>query len=807
MLDQPNARANKGDLLIKMAAHALLVGLQEIPIAGVVVKIGHGCWKILRDHQQALPEPERLLQLEQAAACSPDEVRAAAEEAIAELRHQGTSVDAARAEAVTDLIAVMPARIREHTRATLTRAHLHGTTTLVPLSAAASEAEQEAFYTGLFPPRRPQFSPGDALPNHNPAWRLEQLLGVGGFGEVWLARNRQLVDAPRWAVKFCQDAKGARILKREADNLNTLRRKLPTGSPHLVPLTDLQLQAEPYWVAFEYVDGGTLSALLASGPLPWERARRLFEPILAGMAQVHDLGIVHRDIKPANILLTQHQEPRITDFGIGKATAAVDSAARRGGDSFTTTGYGTQGYMSPEQAAGLPADPADDVYALGVLLWEMLAGVGAPLHFEAQVRALDAPQAAKDAIGACRFQPRGERPEHARALLEQLAGRSPKPHPTATPNPEHLREDLAWQRARRKDSIAAYRAYLADQTIQRQHTDEAHNRIDDLTWNAIRRADEVASYERYLADTSIRRAHANEAHGRILELEAAQERERQAQEKAQAQRIAKGEGLTAAEVRQQQRAAAETLGVPLAFHDKLRGGGKGPDMCVIPAGRFWMGSPEDEPEHQANETRHLVTLTRPFALARYAVTRGEWRAYLQATGKKPASDQADDRLPAVNLSWHDAVAYCEWLSEQTGARYRLPSEAEWEYACRAGTVTPFWWGSELTTERANYDGDYPYNNGPKGEDRGKTVAVDQFEPNPWGLYQVHGNVWEWCQDWFADYPEGEQTDPIYDGGGSLRVLRGGGWLNGGRFLRAAYRRGVGPGDRDGVIGLRPARTF
>jgi sulfatase modifying factor 1 len=268
--------------------------------------------------------------------------------------------------------------------------------------------------------------------------------------------------------------------------------------------------------------------------------------------------------------------------------------------------------------------------------------------------------------------------------------------------------------------------------------------------------------------------------------------------------------VDASRVQALQRQVAEAFGKPVLFRDRLKDGGEGPELLIIPLGRFQMGSPNDEPERFDNEgPQHTVTLTRPFALARYALTFEEYEAYCAVTGKDKPSDWGWGRgkRPVIDVSWDDATAYCQWLSEQTGEEYRLPSEAQWEYACRAGTTTPFWWGDTITPKRANYDGNYPYNKGEKGEYRGKTVPVDQFEPNPWGLYQMHGNVWEWVQDWYADYKGEAQTDPIYAQGGSPRVFRGGSWDNRARLLRAAFRDGFEPGRRYDDLGFRPARTL
>ncbi|MFZ4525876.1 MAG: formylglycine-generating enzyme family protein [Chlorobium sp.] len=168
----------------------------------------------------------------------------------------------------------------------------------------------------------------------------------------------------------------------------------------------------------------------------------------------------------------------------------------------------------------------------------------------------------------------------------------------------------------------------------------------------------------------------------------------------------------------------------------------------------------------------------------------------------------DENHPVVGVSWNDADSYCKWRSGKTQQKFRLPTEAEWEYACRAGTSTPFNTGENLTTDQANYDGNNPYNNNPKGKYRSIPVAVDSFAPNPWGLYNMHGNVWEWCSDWYGDkyYDEckakGVVENPEGPVTGSNRVLRGGGWDGHAGRCRSAIRNGVSPVHRFNFVGFR-----
>jgi formylglycine-generating enzyme required for sulfatase activity len=254
----------------------------------------------------------------------------------------------------------------------------------------------------------------------------------------------------------------------------------------------------------------------------------------------------------------------------------------------------------------------------------------------------------------------------------------------------------------------------------------------------------------------------------------------------------------------------------------------------IQGGTFTMGSPKSEVGrelyHSTDETQHKVTVSG-FSMGKYEVTVGEFRRFVNTAGYKTTAEtsgggyvfiggewqqKADanwknpyfsqgDNHPVVMVSWLDAVRYCNWRSSQENLTpaytingenvswnrsangYRLPTEAECEYACRAGTTGPFSTGNNVTTSQANYNGNYPYNNNAKGTYRKKTTDVGSFSPNAWGLYDMHGNVWEWCWDWRGNYSMGAQIDPAGVSLGQTRVLRGGGWGNGARSQRSANR--------------------
>jgi formylglycine-generating enzyme required for sulfatase activity len=239
-----------------------------------------------------------------------------------------------------------------------------------------------------------------------------------------------------------------------------------------------------------------------------------------------------------------------------------------------------------------------------------------------------------------------------------------------------------------------------------------------------------------------------------------------------------------------------------------------PAMVVVPSGSFIMGSPGSENGRYEDEgPQHPVAIGRPFAVGQYAVTFDEWDFCVTdggCNGYKP-SDQGwgRERRPVINVSWSDASAYAAWLSRKTRKPYRLLSETEREYVTRAGNPTPFWWGSSISPLQANYDGTYAYGNGQKGEYRQQTLPVGSFEPSPWGLYQVHGNVWEWTQDcWHTTYSGAPSDGSAWTSGNcNIRIVRGGAWVDSPRALRAAKRSWQALDYRDGSVGFRVARTL
>jgi formylglycine-generating enzyme required for sulfatase activity len=243
------------------------------------------------------------------------------------------------------------------------------------------------------------------------------------------------------------------------------------------------------------------------------------------------------------------------------------------------------------------------------------------------------------------------------------------------------------------------------------------------------------------------------------------------------------------------------------FRDQLRDGSDGPAMIAIPAGEFWMGSPESEEGRGSDERRHRVKIEQPFAIGQYAVTFDEYDRFCANRGRNKLDDESWGRgnRPVINVSWVDALDYTEWLSAQTGQSYRLPTEAKWEYAARAGTETAFWWGNDINPDQANYDWIYTYRTELKRLYRKQTVPVDHFQPNPWGLYQVHGNVWEWTgSEYDRNYGGAETLCANKDTSGIL-AFRGGSWEDEPAWVRSAIRAWNTPASRSNTTGFRLAR--
>jgi len=239
------------------------------------------------------------------------------------------------------------------------------------------------------------------------------------------------------------------------------------------------------------------------------------------------------------------------------------------------------------------------------------------------------------------------------------------------------------------------------------------------------------------------------------------------------------------------------------------------EMMSIPSGKFMMGAPETEKESRNSERPQHEVRVKAFFMGKYPITQTQWRNVAampqvkQELNLDPSSFKGDNR-PVESVSWLEAMEFCERLSRHTRREYRLPSEAEWEYACRAGTTTPFHFGETITTELVNYDGNHPYGEAPKGEYRKETTEVGKFPANKFGLHDMHGNGWEWCADDWHENHEGAPIDAQirikdikkYEDPETLKLLRGGSWIADAQYCRSSFRYRYDAHGRNYDLGFR-----
>ncbi|MFO0846446.1 MAG: bifunctional serine/threonine-protein kinase/formylglycine-generating enzyme family protein [Gemmataceae bacterium] len=613
------------------------------------------------------PPEERREEVAALAQASPAEVRQAVDQAVA-------AVAADQPAEVRHQLGIYLSLIPAAARASLRRPKDPSP----PLDAF----EDPESLLPLLPSRLPRFKPGDR-PLSGIDWELEELLGSGGFGEVWKARNPHFDAVPPVALKFCLDPEAKdRLLRHEAAVLNQVMRQ--GRHPGIVALLHTYLSADPPCLEYEFVSGGDLAGLMQDWrgrPPGAVRVVRLMQQLSGILAFAHRLSppIVHRDLKPANVLVQPAAGGeftlRVADFGIGGVAARQAVAATARGftqGQFLVTalrGAHTPLYASPQQMRGGPPDPRDDVYSLGVIWFQLLSGslvTGRPggTRWTGRLLTTGVPQAHVDLLASCLEDDPADRPADAGVLADQLA-------------------------ALLSERPAAPRPAVAPRPVMPELVDACGMRFR-----------------------------------------------------------------------------------------------------LIQPGSFLMGSPPDEPFRQEDEELpRTVRIDRPFYLATHPVTQ---QVYESAMKAKPSHFQKKNgggpNHPVEQVSWADAQAFCELVSKQAGRRCRLPTEAEWEYACRAGSQTPFSFGEGLSSTQANFDGNRPYGSAEPGPFRQKTTPVGAFPPNAWGLYDLHGNVWEWCQDWYTP--------------GKARALRGGSWNNSGHTCRSARRQKYAPGYRADNVGFR-----
>jgi len=592
-------------------------------------------------------------------------------------------------------------------------------------------------------------------------YELLRKLGGGAFGEVWLVRHLWL-DVQR-AMKIPTDPDYVAQLRKEA------KIQFQLDHPNIVRTFELDPLHNPPYFVMEYVEGRDLRKVLHSRrKLPPIEALGILAQILDALAAAHAQGVLHRDLKPENILLTPDGTVKVTDFGLGRVQAEVTRSLLLSGSMESREGSsisGTIEYMSPEQRSGDSPDPRDDLYAAGILGCELLTGRRPLPGISTEEQFADA----------------GLHRDHAAVLQKGLA----------LPRRRYGTAAEMCEEVRRARQAEEGRIEVEKRRIAQEESERAEK---------ARRAEA----ERVRLQQEDRRRREEEAkRGEAVRLWREAEAQRKQEQRARPR--AKGKGIAVmlclaagvllviillASVGSRPEAPAplapKSASAPLPvvsaveeapIRASIRRGDPevtnsiGMRLRRIPAGSFEMGSTREDDGNPV----HRVTLSKPFYLGLYEVTQEQ---YERVIGSNPSQFRGP-RLPVECDSWKDANAFCQRLSQREGVIYRLPTEAEWEYACRAGSSTAYFFGDD---ERAL--GDYSWYEANSG---GKTHEVGSKRPNSWGLFDMHGNACEWCEDWDGPNPNGPQADPKGPASGADHKVRGGFCDSTPSEVRSAFR--------------------
>ncbi len=647
------------------------------------------------------------------------------------------------------------------------------------------------------------------LPMQLGRYRLLSKLGAGGMGTVYLAEDGQLGRRVALKVPHFTDEDGPLVLERF---VREARAAAAIDHPNLCPVFDAGQVEGVHYLTMPFIEGTPLSRLLGR---PWEPERALaLVRILALAVQVmHDRKIIHRDLKPSNVMIRTTGEPVVMDFGLARALA--DQTRR-----LTQTGaaVGTPAYMAPEQILGesRALGPATDVYALGVLLYELLAG-GLPYT---------GPSAAiyGQILHAAPEPPSKRRPgldERLDALCLKALAKEPA---------QRYRSMVEFAGAMEPLLLPATGLAQAGMTVEKTLAQGTH----DLSWSKL--PPPPASVPPFggldptapaLPSTASRRPVFLAAGSALLAILVL----------IVWFLVRRGDDDKGTQPTPNDPDKDKNLVLDLGDGVKL-------ELILVPAGKFLRGSPDGDKD-AADDEKPLrqITIGKPFYLGKYEVTVAQFRAFVKNTGYKTDAEKDDDggggfnpatgkwekgkeytwknsgfqqtdAHPVVNVSWNDAVAFGKWLSTKSGRDIRLPTEAEWEYSCRAGTMTRFHSGDDVKGLQAvanladasfkkhrpaawalDWDDGFPF-----------TAPVGQFQANAFGLHDMHGNVWEWCADWYqsAYYKVSPERDPPGPPAGGDRVFRGGAFSTGSANSRAAFRNGTVPAHRLVDLGFRVA---
>ena len=585
-------------------------------------------------------------------------------------------------------------------------------------------------------------------------FKILQPLGKGAFGKTYLAEDSHKLNSACVVKQLIPNhenyAKVLELFRREADQLEKL------GENSRIPQLIAYFQESNYlYLVQECIQGEDLEKELGKqGVWNEEKVRQLLGELLPVLQFIHDNGVVHRDLKPANIMrrhtgkaLVRKGDLVLIDFGVSKDLSSSVQQTRLG------TVAGTPGYAPWEQMGFGEAYPASDLFSLGATCVNLLSN------------------------------------EFPHSLFNLYQG-----YDWTRNYHKHLKQPIS-------DNLTQ----VLDKLLREKHSERYQSAREVI------QAIQVSAPQQSIPSTvlpSTPPSFPNQSRqNTIFSSSPIQQKPKKKPNLKTFQFTTvkvNGRGKMINRENKQARYFTEDLGNGVVL-----------DMVEIPGGKFLMGAPTSEVQSNDNSARpqHQVTV-KPFFMGKYQVTQAQWQAVANLPkisrdlDPDPAYYKGNNR-PVEQVSWFDAVEFGARLSELTGKEYTLPSEAQWEYACRAGTTTPFYFGETIISELANYYGTITYANEPKGQYRKETTTVGSFPPNAFGLHDMHGNVLEWCADTSHYGYEGAPTDGSAwidkgtdNNSRSRRIMRGGSWANSPRGCRSATRGDDDSDNASNALGFR-----
>ncbi len=624
-------------------------------------------------------------------------------------------------------------------------------------------------------------------------YRVTRLLSnKGGFGKTYEVTHNGTAKVLK--VLINNDPKVVELFEQEAQVLQTLNHPgIPKGEGYFTCFLK-NSETVLHCLVMQKIEGLDLDEYLqqrGNRPIDQKLALEWLVQLTEILHEVHRQQFFHRDIKPSNIILKTDGQLVLIDFGTVREVTATYRMKQSAGQ---VTSIASAGFTPPEQL-NYQAVPQSDFYALGRTFVYLLTGksptdpsIYDPLNDELHWRdgaPNISPQLA-DFIDKLMMRSANQRPANTGEILQRLAELDQIINPPPPPREILPRDEIL----PRETITVAPPTVLPAKPVKPVPAMGSLTRRQLLRWTGYGGVGVVGAgiiHQIFKSTILVSKGGQAALNLRPFTFDVVN---------------VDAQGSETSRKRRQAEFFTEKLGGAIL------------EMVAIPGGTFQMGSPDTERDRSFDESPQHSRTIAPFYLGKFPVTQAQWKAVAalpqvsRELNPEPSNFKGDN-LPVEQISWHDAAEFCARLSKKTGRTYRLPSEAEWEYACRAGTTSPFHSGEIITTDLANYDGGASYGVGIQGVSRQETTPVGSFPANAFGLHDMHGNVWEWCADHWHDYYKDAPSDgrawlDSNVSGNHARLLRGGSWSHSIEDCRSANRLKNEPELGSNNIGFRVA---